>query len=514
MRNFEERIESLTPEKQRLLARKLRTLNNGDSAVGTAPADGLRLVAYLSSATGEEIDPAELRSYLAGRLPSYMIPNQYVFLESLPQTPNGKVDRQALPNPDVVHIQKKEPAALPRNAVEEDITRLWSELLDFGEIEVHDNFFDLGGHSLLVMRMIAQLRSRYQIEIPVSLFFQDPTVAGLANQIQRLRAAAQPAVPTHNGVKKTAAVPAHEGSSNGKTEVQKAPDHQWVFERSWESLVPIQVRGSRPPFFGIHAITGQILFWRHLVKYLDDDQPFYGVQARGLDGLQAPRTSIPEMATAYLKEIKAVQPKGPYHLGGYSLGGEIAFEMAQQLATAGEEVALLVLFDTSNPIRVIRKAADPGQTPVAEKLPRRSWVMYHKVMNHLERLSELSWREKWQYLAKDASMRARRLRVRLLVRSYWAQKKRLPEWLVDAYVDQCHMQAVMDYAPVFYPGRIVLFRAQQSLAMSPLDDPLGWKPLAKELELHLFDSNHEIVNAAYAKEVAEKLQECLQNVQS
>jgi thioesterase domain-containing protein/acyl carrier protein len=509
MRNFKERIESLTPEKQRLLARRLQTLNNGGSADG-----GLRLVAYVSLATGEEIDPVELRSYLAGRLPSYMIPNQVVFLESLPQTPNGKIDRQALPNPDAVHSQKKQPPAPPRSAVEEEITRLWSELLDFGEIEVHDNFFDLGGHSLLVMRMIAQLRSRYQIEIPVSLFFQDPTVAGLTSQIQRLTAPAQPAIPIDHGTEQTAPYPARESSSNGKTEAQPAHDNQWVYERSWESLVPIQVRGSRPPFFGIHAITGQILFWRHLVKYLDDDQPFYGIQARGLDGLQTPRTSIPEMATAYLQEIKAVQPKGPYHLGGYSLGGEIAFEMAQQLAAAGEEVALLVLFDTSNPIRVIRKAAGPGQTPEAEKLHRRSWVLYHKVMNHLELLSELSWREKWQYLAKDASMRARRLRVRLLVRSYWAQKKRLPEWLVDAYVDQCHMQAVMDYAPVYYPGRVVLFRAQQSLAMSPLDDPLGWKPLTKELELHLFDSNHEIVNAAYAKEVAEKLQECLQNVQS
>jgi thioesterase domain-containing protein len=502
MNRYEQRIEKLSHQKQELLARRLLALQKDELQNGNEDQNGLRLIAYLTT-SDQELTAAELRSFLGEKLPAYMIPAQYVFLKSMPQTPNGKIDRQALSAFEAGPPQKSELTSVQHSALEEEIIRVWTVLLGFSEIDLHDNFFELGGHSLLVTRMIAQLRQSQQVDIPVSIFFQNPTVAGLARQIQKAKDSTKQNVPVREVFEKP--VPEPSGSAG-----TVAVDEDEPFAgRTWESLIPIQTRGSRPPFYGIHAITGQILFWRHLVQHLNPEQPFFALQARGLDGLNPPRTSIPEMAAAYIQEIRTVQPEGPYYLGGYSMGGEIAFEIAQQLTKAGAEVGLLVLFDTSNPIRAIRKLSQPGQNVITKKPGKRLPLVFYKIMGHLERLSKLSWLDRWKYLTSDLGMRLRRLKIRAYVKYYWSQKKRLPDWLIDAYVDQCHMHAVINYAPVHYPGKITLFRAKQSLETSPLDDPYGWAPLVVDIDLYLFDSNHEIVNAAYAKDVAHQLNICL-----
>jgi thioesterase domain-containing protein/acyl carrier protein len=502
MNRYEQRIKNLSPEKQELLARRLSALQKDEIQNGSETHNGLRLIAYLA-VSDQVLTAAELRSFLGEKLPAYMIPAQYVFLESMPQTPNGKIDRQALPAIEAGPTQKSEYTSVQHSSLEEEIIRVWTALLGFSEIDLHDNFFELGGHSLLVTRMIAQLRQSQQVEIPVSIFFQNPTVAGLARQIQKAKDSTKQNSLLSEGFEK----PAPEPSASIEmvtTDLDEPADG-----RTWESLIPIRTRGSRPPFYGIHAITGQILFWRHLVQYLNPEQPFYALQARGLDGLRPPRTSIPEMAAAYIQEMRTVQPKGPYYMGGYSMGGEIAFEIAQQLTKAGEEVGLLVLFDTSNPIRAIRKVSQPAQNATTKLPGRRLPLVFYKITGHLERLSKLSWPDRGKYLTSDLGMRVRRLKIRAYVKYYWSQKKRLPDWLIDAYVDQCHMHAVINYAPVHYPGKITLFRARQSLETSPLDDPYGWAPLVNDIDLYLFDSNHEIVNAAYAKDVANQLNICL-----
>jgi thioesterase domain-containing protein len=260
---------------------------------------------------------------------------------------------------------------------------------------------------------------------------------------------------------------------------------------------------------------GNALFWRHIVAHLPPDQPFYGLQARGVDGLQNARTNLPEMASAYLEEVRAVQPHGPYYLGGFSLGGEIAFEMAQQLLAAGEEVGLLALFDTANPRRAIRLAAAAGiatSAPIQAGggRPGRLKLLVSKLQGHAARLQGLSLGEKLAYLSQDARMRLGRAYDRACIRAYRLRKKRLPADLLLKHMEERHLQALLSYAPRPYPGRVTLLRARESLLKNPLDDPLGWKPLAQGgLDVHIFNSDHRLVDEAFAGKVAEKLLEYL-----
>lgn len=372
-----------------------------------------------------------------------------------------------------------EPAYVaPRNEREARLARLWEEVFSSGPISVTADFFALGGHSLLALNLFRRIEKEMGITLPLTALLQSATIAGLAAWME------EQAAPTH-----------------------------------WEALAPIQPYGSRRPFFGVHGITGQVLFWRNIVQHLPPDQPFYALQARGIDGLQPARTRIEDMARAYIAELRQVQPHGPYHLGGYSLGGEVAFEMARQLAVQDEPVALVVLFDTANPSRPVRSAAAApalqGGSGQPQPRRRKASTLYAKVTNHLQRLAKRSWKERVGYVLSDVGMRAGRLALFGAVRVYRVLKQRLPNRLRDRYVHECHMKAVMNYIPEPYPGRITLFRSRESLARSPVDDPLGWGPLAEGgVQMYLFESSHQLVNPAYAKKVAAQLEACLAEAQA
>lgn len=205
MNPYTSRVASLSTQKRELLARRLDALGapapGGSPGTPAAPAAGQRLVAYLALAPGQGVEAAELRSFLEAGLPAYMVPSQFVFLEALPQTPNGKVDRKALASSPAFMRQAQQPPAPPAaqtgpsNELESEIIHLWQELLGTTEIGPYDNFFELGGHSLLVTHLVAKLRKQTGLEIPVSLFFQNPTIAGLARQIQALQWATRPEEP-------------------------------------------------------------------------------------------------------------------------------------------------------------------------------------------------------------------------------------------------------------------------------------------------------------------------------
>jgi phthiocerol/phenolphthiocerol synthesis type-I polyketide synthase E len=187
------------------------------------------------------------------------------------------------------------------------LTRIWEDLLGLQPIQPDQNYFDLGGDSLLAVQMFAQIDKVFQLKLPVATLFEAPTITDLAQIVDR-----------------------------------EAPRSRW------SSLVAIQPKGSRPPFFCMHGAGGNVLIYRELSKRLGEDQPFYGLQSYGLEGDSEPKSRIEEMAKLYVQEIRRKQPKGPYFLGGYCLGGTIAYEVAQQLTTEGEKVALLALFDTLN----------------------------------------------------------------------------------------------------------------------------------------------------------------------
>ena len=245
-----------------------------------------------------------------------MVPSIFMLLDSLPTMPNGKVDRGALPKPD-----QRDPK-WERNLLRREMTwnssstSLWEEVLSIRPIGVTDNFFELGGHSLLAVRLFALIDKRLGKKLPLAALFRGATVEGLANIV---RQNCSPEAPS--------------------------------------SLVPIQPRGNKRPLFLVHPAGGHVFPFVGLAQCLGPDQPCYGLQARGVDKSQEPHTRIEDMAACYIEAIRSVQSEGPYLLGGWSMGGEIAFEMAQQLHAQGQHVALLALLDARIP-SAMRMLAD------------------------------------------------------------------------------------------------------------------------------------------------------------
>ena len=247
--------------------------------------------------------------------------------------------------------------------------------------------------------------------------------------------------------------------------------------QGWSSLVPIQPHGTRPPLFCVHAAGGNVLFYRDLAKRLGQEQPFYGLQPRGLDGRLPYHNTIEEMAAHYIAEIRTVQPKGPYHIGGASYGGVVAWEIAQQLHRLGERVALLALFDTNGP-------GYPRLRPGVGKTRLKLARTFQQVQQHWGNLLLLPPGGRWEYIAhrlKKARLKLRRAHRRgwrqLTVQFHHLIGKPLPDSLKQT---QHAIQKAYDaYQVKPYPGRLTLFRAtHQPWGVLP-DNELGWKPYAE-----------------------------------
>lgn len=279
-------------------------------AVVTARADqqGLKqLAAYVVAADGAAPAADELRAYARAFMPEYMVPSYFVVLDKLPLTANNKIDVRALPAPETSSHAGRAARIAPRNGMELQLTALWQQVLGVQEIGIHDNFFDLGGHSFKAAQLFFQLEAVFGRQLPLATLFQAPTVADLA------------AVLT-----------------------------QANWRPPWQSLVAIQAEGKSTPLFMVPGVGGNVLVFAKLAKLLGADQPIYGLQARGLDGKEAPFTSVPEMATHYVQAMKQVHPQGPFLIAGVCTGGLIAYEMARQLRAEKTETTIFML-DTWHP---------------------------------------------------------------------------------------------------------------------------------------------------------------------
>jgi thioesterase domain-containing protein/acyl carrier protein len=230
----------------------------------------------------------------------------------LPRTGSGKLDRAALPAPDAARPRG---FVAPRDALEHRLAAIWREVLALPFVGVTDSFFDLGGHSLLAVRLLARIQAELGRRLPLTTLFANQTITALAAALGRAAAA----------------------SADGAGTADDAGD---------DALIALQPGGARPPLFFIPGGAGSALYLYHLAHHLGREQPLYGLQPRGLDGIAAPHATVEETAAYLLPRIRAVQPRGPYRLAGHSFGGKVALELAQQLLRAGERVALLAIFDT------------------------------------------------------------------------------------------------------------------------------------------------------------------------
>jgi aspartate racemase len=267
-----------------------------------------RLAAYIVPA-GVAPSHNELRAFLRERLPDYMTPSSFISLEVLPLTSTGKIDRHALPVPVATRPADSESYSdAPRDALEKRLAGILEEALGVPAVGVEDDFFELGGHSLLAANLFAQIEKAFGYRLPLSILFRAPTVRQLADILRR--------------------------------ESEEVPR---------ESVVAIQPRGSRPPFFCVAADSHTMLSFRVLAQYLGSDQPFYSFQAQDQNKERMVSLQVEGTAASYIRELREVQPEGPYFLGGLCFGGVIAFEMARQLCAQGQDVALVAILDMALP---------------------------------------------------------------------------------------------------------------------------------------------------------------------
>ena len=386
------------------------------------------LVAYIV-ASSTTIPTNELRVFLAERLPDYMIPSSFVVLDRLPLTPNGKIDRQALPAPEKTEAIVRGNFVAPRDSIEQALANIWSEVLKVKRVGIHDDFFELGGHSLLAVRLFGQITKLTGKDLPLVTLFQAPTVEQLAAILRQ--------------------------------EGWKTP---------WASLVPIKAGGTKPPFYCVHGIGGNILEYFDLAKYMDADQPFYGLQAIGLDGKRPTQDlTVEQMAAYYIGEIRTFQPCGPYYLGGSSFGGLVAYEMAQQLCAAGEEVALLAFFDTNGP-------GYPHYLPTMTACRRELGWWRDRAALHWENLLATERRKRLAYIREKVQRWNKQTRWKLQAIKYRLQQRVDRVFWPEAIrrVQVRGYRAATAYEPKPYAGRATLFRATEQPRGIYEDRTLGW----------------------------------------
>jgi phthiocerol/phenolphthiocerol synthesis type-I polyketide synthase E len=300
--------------------------------------------------------------------------------------------------------------AVGQDTTTRELTRIWQELLGIEPISVEQNYFDLGGDSILAVQLFAQIEKLFHIKLPVATLFEAPTIEGLAQLVRR------------------------DAPASG-----------------WSPLVAIQPTGSRPVFFCVHGAGGNVLIYRELSKHLGPDQPFYGLQAKGLDGSCPPLATVEEMAALYLKEMRMLQPHGPYFLGGYCGGGTIAFETAQQLQSQGERIALLALFDTSNWSKI-------GSPSAWNKI----YYACQQFLFHAGNFFKLDWESKMKFLRSKAEVLRTRIPVwrgMLLAHFGGGSHAGVSDSRVLSEIWRANDHACWNYVPKPYAGVVTDFRS-------------------------------------------------------
>jgi thioesterase domain-containing protein len=366
----------------------------------------------------------ELRAHLLRTLPEYMVPVGFVSLAAIPLNPNGKVDRRALARMDLT-VESGQEYVAPRNDAERQLVEIWAEVLQLApeKIGINDSFFQLGGHSLLAPRLFSTIERRLGRRLPLGVLYRSPTIEAMAKAFS--------------------------------------------LEASQSSvLVPFAPVGDGPKFFCVHPGGGAAMVYKALADHLRPAVRLYGLQAPGLMDAEQPLRSIEAMARRYVLELRAEQPYGPYHVGGYSLGGVIAFEMATILMREGEEVATLALIDCAPPDTVPSRPLDPRVVTFFARvlgIPMRE-----------EDVPELQYDETVRYVARRVACETVAFGTEEETAALLHRMLRLADVMI---------QAEQRYKPRPYPGSLVLLKASEDLGETAdrfnRDGAYGWASLVE-----------------------------------
>jgi amino acid adenylation domain-containing protein len=444
-----------------------------------------RLVAYLLKAmdqvVAEGTPPAQAtsdwRRFLQETLPEYMIPTAFVLLDEFPHTASGKVDRRALPAPERASGAGDGAFTAPRDLLEMKLARIWEEILDVDTVGVCDNFFELGGHSLLATRLMSRIGEVFGKHLPLTALFRSPTIEHLAGLLRQ----------------------------------------QAAMVEEFDTLIEIQPgKKGRIPLYCVHPSGGNVLGYSDLARYIGEGQPVYAFQSRGLDKSQTAHTTIKEMASFYVERLRSAQQQGPYLLGGWSMGGIVAFEMALQLQQQGQEVALLALMDVPapTPAGVVNAVARPFKQAWAKIIGEDAFALTKSFCEDLglpldkvglvrSKLEKLSPEDQLAFLLEQASQ------ANLLPPGFEPEHIRL---LFGIF--KTNVLALQRYVAKRYRGRVVLFTPDDRLLHGTQNPVTSWARLIPQgFDFRVVPGNHyTMMRRPHIDELARSLREQIDQV--
>jgi thioesterase domain-containing protein/acyl carrier protein len=379
-----------------------------------------------------------------------MIPTDYIQVPKMPKTPNGKIDRDKLPKPEA--NSSTTTYAAPETGAEKMIAKIWSKYLHVEKLGVHDNFFALGGHSLIAVQIMTSIGKITGKLIPIATLFKYPTVHTLAHLLQ-----------------------------SGEE------------ESTWKSLVPIKPTGTKMPVYIVHGEGLNVLIFNNIAMNVDAEQPVYGLQSRGLNGIDDVPDSIESLAALYIDEILEQNPNGPYAIAGYSFGGYVAIEMATQLQAMGKEVKILAMFD-------VNYKTPETQITLPKLIVQKVLRQVHKTFFIIKSLFQQP------EVTMEYQIFRTKQRLGLLDES---NPENIPDYM-QKIVDKLR-KAVSNYKMKPYNGSIHLLRSKVRVYF--VDDPqyLGWGPFAlKGVKVHEVAGDHrDMLLPPNDKQFASVLQHCL-----
>ncbi|RXJ49670.1 amino acid adenylation domain-containing protein [Gelidibacter gilvus] len=414
----------------------LDSLDGINSSVVLVHDDLLMAFVISSGKNGDETTQVNnWKATLKEQLPAHMLPHQYFLVEEFPKTLSGKTDRKNLLK-NIFTQTKTLGFTEPTTASEKIIANIWQECLKIDKIDANSDFFEIGGHSIVGVQVMARIEKETKNRLPLVALLNHPTIKELAAYM----------------------------------------DREFI---TWDSLVPLKIGGTKPALYIVHGANHNVLMFNALAQRLDKEQPVYGLQSRGLNGVDEPHDSIDQMAADYISEIVASNPDGPYALGGFSYGGIVAYEMARQLLAQGKEVTILAQFDTyvfpsyyhTNPL--VRKVLDVSYN--IGKMVYLSFNMLSSKKNFIRRKELL------------------KLQISGLILKLKHGKEKQYEMQFNVPYKMHHNHSIATNAYNITPQDIVidLFRSMEEINFVHDHDLLGWKKMGgRGIRKHMIPGNH------------------------